>query len=417
MPVKRHVLKKCNVCLLPRYLRTSFLLHFKPKGRIITTMVKNTLTFMALICGLSTSVLAGFDMISTKDGTCQFFYPTDKNTQGWYIEPSSEAMCQNGVINKHGQITIYNAFGKPIEQIYGFFTGGYWTGKKELSANIISGYDENAMTYKVSFELPSDTGFDVRYLSQMISKKQKDGSFSPFSFCEPFRILIQTRDYGLFQDKSLTTEIIDDVARYAKTLCPAEQKIQLFGSSEERPSQDDVFFYADIDLKTAQIDVKRNEAHLFAKRQENIADTVENIVNLQQTVDSQTQVSPVERVSESLLSDSVPVVQSQVGNEVKEEVAMVQLMDKVPHLLTLSRLTGQPVQGTVVVDIKRVMGKTAEVIAPYHLQLTGDNLINGWAIVSGDFSHVSGRKGAELTGKVQVSSVLSCSEPNCTDIK
>ena len=379
--------------------------------------MKNILTFMALICGVSTSVLAGFDMILTKDGTCQFFYPTDKNTQGWYIEPSSEDMCQNGVINKHGQITIYNAFGRPIEQIYGFFNGGYWTGDKELSANIISGYNENAMTYKVSFELPSDTGFDVRYLSQMTSRKQKDGSFGAFSFCEPFRILIQTGDYGLFQDKSLTTEIIDDIARYAKTLCPTEQKIQLFGASEERPSQEDVFFYADIDLKTAQIDVKRNDAHIFAKRRENVVDTIENMSDLQQDTAIQTQVNPVERVSDSLLPDSISVAQPQTSNEVKEESAMSQLMDKIPHLLTISRLTGKPVLGTVIVNIKRITGKIAEVIAPYHLQLTGDDLVNGWAIVSGYFSYVSGRKGAELTGAVQVSSVLSCSEPNCTDIK
>lgn len=375
-------------------------------------MLKNVLTFMICVGGFAVSAFAGFDMVSTKDGTCRVFYPTDKNTQGWYIEPSSEEMCQNGVINKHGQITIYNAFGKPVEQIYGFFNGGYWTGNKELSARVISGYAENMGVYKVSFELPSDTGFDVRYLSQMVSKKQKDGNFSAFSFCGPFRVLIQTGDYGLFQDKSLTTEIIDEVAQFAKTLCPAEQKIQLFGSPKERPLQEDVFFYADIDLKTAQIDVKRNEAHAFAKRQEKVSDIVENRTDLQQNDAVQPELNPI-KTAEVI----VPEVKPQAGVEPEDKTDIVQLMDKVSHLLTISRLTGKPVQGTVIVDIKRVTGKTAEVMTPYHLQLTGDNLVSGWAVVSGEFSYVSGRKGDKLTGTAHIASVLSCSEPNCMDIK
>ena len=384
---------------------------------IIIPMLKKVTTLALLVSAWALPVAAGFDMVPTQDGQCRFFYPTDKNTSGWYIETSSQEMCQNGVVNKQGQVTVYNAFGNPVEQIYGFFSGGYWTGDKELSAQVLSGYAENADTYKVAFELPSDTGFDIRYLSQMVSQKQKDTTFGAFSFCHPFRILVQTGDYGLFQDESLTTEIIDDAARYAKVLCPTEQKIQLFGSSKERPSGDDVFFYADIDLKTAQIDVKRNDAAAFAKRQntEDEKIDVENkvLINGTKTID----LNPTDDASEKLLPNVVPVVNSIDDTQVDNEVDFIQLMDKIPHLLTISRLTGKPVQGTTIVEIKRVSGKMAEVVSPVSLHLTGENLVAGWAIISGDFSYESGRKGAELTGKVLVSSVIPCSETYCVDMK
>jgi hypothetical protein len=327
-------------------------------------------------------------------------------------------MCQNGVISKHGQITIYNAFGKPVEQIYGFFNGGYWTGDKELSARVISGYAENADTYKVAFELPSDTGFDIRYLSQMMAQKQKDTTFGPFSFCNPFRVLVQTEDYGLFQDKNLTTEIIDEVARYAKVLCPAEQKIQLFGSVKERPAQADVFFYADIDLKTAQIDVKRNEALAFAKQRDVLPQAVDNLDVLQHNNVQQADLNSIGGISAEVPTNiSIPVEKSIDEAKVDERKStFAELTDKVPHLLTISRLTGKPVQGTVIVEIKHVSGEVAEVVSPYSLHLTGENLVGGWAIISGEFSYQSGRKGTDLTGKVEVSSIISCLEPHCTDV-
>ena len=371
-------------------------------------MLKKVTTLALLVSAWALPVAAGFDMVPTQDGQCHFFYPTDKNTHGWTIQTSSDHMCQNGTVNKHGQVTIYNAFGMPVEQIYGFFNGGYWTGDKELSADVIAGYAENSDTYKVAFELSSNTGFDIRYLSQMVAKKQKDTTFGPFSFCGPFRVLVQTGDFGLFQDKSLTTDIIDEVAQYAKKMCPTEQKIQLFASTKERPTGDDVFFYADIDLKTAQIHVKRNDASDFAKKHDALSETIENKASEQVVVP----VNPVSEAEVSTLADNV------VGNEMSsEEPDILQLMDKIPHLLTISRLTGKPVQGTTVVEIKRVTNNMGEVVSPVSLQLTGSNLSVGWAVISGEFSHKSGKKGSDLTGTVNVTSFILCQKPYCADIK
>ncbi|MBR5129694.1 MAG: hypothetical protein IKV03_00510 [Alphaproteobacteria bacterium] len=377
-------------------------------------MLRKVISLALLVSAWSLPVAAGFDMLPTKDGQCRFFYPTDKNTQGWTIQVSSQDMCQNGTVNKHGQVTIYNAFGAPVEQIYGFFNGGYWTGDKELSADVIAGYAENSDTYKVSFELSSGTGFDIRYLSQMVSQKQKDTTFASFSFCQPFRVLVQTQDYGLFQDKSLITEIIDEIAQYAKKLCPAEQKIQLFGSSKERPTQDDVFFYADIDLTTAQIDVKRNDANAFSRQ--------ENMILISNELDKKVEVQIEQNVVDE--ENKVPDI-SEEGIEVNardinkldasEEISS--LLDKVPHLLTISRLTGKTVHGSVVVKIERVVDKTADVITPLPLQLVGDGLQTGWAIVTGDFSYETGRLGAELKGRANVTSVVPCQQSYCTDIK
>lgn len=373
-------------------------------------------------CLFSRSALADFGMLATEDGTCRFFYPTVKNTQGWYIKPSSPDMCQNGFLNKHGEVTIYNAFSIPVEQFYGFFNGGYWMGQTNLSAEIVTARSENNNVYKVSFALPSETGFDIRYLSQMTSKKTDGKTYGSFTFCNPFRILIQTDDFGLFKDKKLTTEIIDEVARHAQRLCPTEQAIQLFGSPKENPKQEDIFFYADINLQTAQIDVKRNEATAFAEKFEEKAETDTPLEQIQTASDyASVQTGPASSSDISSPASNieiiipVPKTDQSVSTEVPENNN--QIFDKIPHLLTLSRLTKTPVHGTTVVHIVKATDTHAETAVPLPLTLNGKDLKIGWAIISGDFKHETGKKTTELTGSVEVKSFIPCTKEYCTDIQ
>lgn len=363
----------------------------------------------------SCPAIAEFKALTTEDAACHFFYPTHKNTQGWYIKTSSSDMCQNGTVNKHGEVTIYNAFSEPVEQFYGFFNGGYWLGQTSLSADVISAKAENDSVYKVSFVLPNDTGFDIKYISQMSAQKQNNKTYGPFTFCAPFRILVQTEDFGLFKDKNLTTEIIDDIARQARRLCPTEQAIQLFGATKENPKQEDIFFYADINLQTAQIDVKRNEAEAFAKRFEDIKTKSETPLDTISLTDTALTTDSLHNTPSIIPTEIItPVPKTEQAQDLKNNTAV---LDKVPHLLTLSRLTGAPVSGTAAVEISKVSDNTAVAIKPLPLNLTGDNLQTGWAIISGDFKHKTGKQASQLTGSVTISSFIPCATAYCVEIE
>ena len=290
-------------------------------------------------------------------------------------------------------------------------------GQTQLTADIVSARAENDNVYKVSFELPSDSGFDIRYICQMSTHKQNGKTYGPFTFCAPFRILVQTEDFGLFKDKSLTTEIIDEVARHARRLCPSESTIQLFGATSENPKQDDIFFYADINLQTAQIDVKRNDADIFTKRHQKQSTEISEMMpdgnNTSVIADTQPSVT-FDTPNEA---DIITPVPKPIELSDDDKTKPASMLDTVPNLLTLSRLTASAVHGTAVVEITQVTPSEAIATKPLHITLSGDNLKTGWAVISGDFKHKTGKKAAELTGSVTVTSFVPCTEAYCTDIK
>lgn len=370
---------------------------------------------MVILGALAFSIEVQANMLSTQDGTCRFFYPSSKNTQGWYIKTSSADMCQNGAVNNHGEVTIYNAFSVPVDQFYGFFNGGYWTGDNSLKADIVSSGVESNDTYKVFFELPAEQGFDVQYVAQMTSHRQKDKTYGPFSFCGPFRVLINSVDFGLFKDETLMTEMIDEIAAHTRKLCPQETMIQLYGATSAEPKMDDIFFFAEIDLQTARIDVKRNDAALFEKRnamQENAEQASDENAVLEP---SQPIVMPEVNVEPRVQEDIITPVPKVVSEELMEKRQNV--LDKVPHLLLFSRLHGKPVYGTAVVEIERVSGLNAQSKSPLSLKLTGSDLHVGWMVVSGDFNYEAGQRIVDMRGTVEVSSAILCEQPYCTDIE
>ena len=409
-------------------------------------MFKKVLTLALLVSALALPVAAEDYMISTKDGACRFFYPTHKNTQGWHIEVTPASMCQNGVVGQHGQVTIYDAFSKPVEQFSGFFNGGYWLGKTALTADIISTAVEPNGLYKVYFKLPSEAHFDLQYISQMTARRQKDKTYGAFGFCNPFRVLAHTNDFGLFQDEALVSEIIDELAMYAKRFCPAQHKIMLYAATKEQPDMEDVFYYSEIDLETAEVKVKRNQAEQFAKKAlsvSNLPDDAVEAKEIRQEMKERTEqaIQDLELqnnrdISENntqidysfhQISDMKPEVQS-VETTVDKPSVSVEIrpitqknegqnfLDKVPHLLLLSRLWNRSVQGTGVVHIIRADGQSGIANQPASLTLAGTDLHTGWGIVSGAFQYQSGL-GANMTGTVQVSSFVPCANPYCTDIQ
>ncbi|MGN1063205.1 MAG: hypothetical protein ACI4QM_02650 [Alphaproteobacteria bacterium] len=381
-------------------------------------------------------------MLSTKEGDCSFYYPTHKNTQGWYIKVTPTDMCRNGVVNAHGEVTIYNAFSKPVEQFYGFFNGGYWTGDAALSADILFRRSENGAR-KVFFSLPAESGLDVQYIGQMTAQKQKDNTFGPFMFCNPFRLLVQTQDFELFTNRDLTTELIDEAAKITRHLCPAEKQIFLYASVQDKPAPEDIFFFAEINLQTAQITVKRNEAARFAQKyvSDAVAPDVSHVPDLKPNktvvpvlsapeaetrpasfaaaidgdgafMDDGSDIMPPAVIVGDTLGDIITPVPKQVS-----AVSSKQVMDTVPHLLTAGRILKKPIYGTAVVEITRLTETGGVAARPARLQLKGIGLQTGWGVVSGDFAYESGKTADTLAGTVTVASFVPCAEAFCKDIK
>lgn len=380
-----------------------------------------------LFYGLCVSLFAGTALgmsrepapLQTKDKTCNFNFLTPKNTQGWYIS-TSEGLCKEGVVQGHGEVTIHNAFGSPVEQVYGFFNGGYWTGDTAVDGMILSRTINIDGSQKVLFSIPNTTYLDFQFIGQMTSKKQRDGTYTPFSFCNPLRVLIQTQEVGLFQDTTSLTKIIDAIAKQARTMCPAEQKIMLFGSTKEQPLQDEIFFYAEIDLSKAQIHVLKNDPQgQVSVPQNRIAttDILQEPVPAFEPPDPQQPTAIV--TPDDVITPVLPVMLAKT-NDIEKSTKDVSTeidntFDKVPHLLVSSRILQKPVFGTAVVHIGKVSGKTAY-STDKKLHLNGDELISGWAVISGEFNYKSaGEK--SLQGSVTVTSIVPCTADVCKDIR
>lgn len=356
-------------------------------------------------------------LLSTRDKSCSFYYITQKNTQGWYIDVSPE-MCKNGLVNGQGAVTIYNAFSKPAEQIYGFFNAGFWTGDKPLSAPILGQTTEPDGTQKVFFSVPNKTSVPAEFIGQMTAERQKDASYTPFSFCAPFRILVKTTDVTLFQNQQETSKLVDSVVEQIHTFCPAEQFVLLYASSALRPTPNDIFFYAELDLKTARINVKKNGAFDMTKPVTDFDLAETNVdVFVPEVPLLPDDLSDLSILEETPVTDVTQIIVPVQKTE--EDVALLPqeipaLLDKVPHLLLAGQVLQKPVLGAAIVHIKSSQGNTAVADAPAALSLVGEDLKEGWGIVSGTFTAPNV---VNAKGRVQVSSFVSCLQERCQELE
>lgn len=441
-----------------------------------------------LLCGLliiAAGAHASTPSLYTKDGACRFYYFSPKNTHSWYIQ-TSDGLCDNGVVDGQGAVTVFNAFSQPIEEIYGFFNEGYWTGDMALSAPVLYQAVEEDSTQKVYFEIPNDTYYNFQLTGQMSAKKQKDGTYEPFKFCGPFRILLQTNESDLFTDNQKLIEIVDSLVKKTRDYCPAEETLYIYASKLERPNLEDIFFFAEVDLRAARITIKRNipvhstslvpgmpspsyidernsqnnhiddsffpdlnkdtgansDKHLMQhafntqSRQNAWQPSRENEIstNLNKqsvvTAPKKTELKPLLSNSNTHPNDrnagkvkTLEVNQSESSdreNEMKTtspKVTPSEQIDKIPHLLLSSKIKRKPVQGTGVLYISNVAGDTGRSNKPNPLQIEGENLSVGWALVSGAFEYQSTSTSGKLRGKVTVESVVACQEKQCKDIR
>ena len=74
-----------------------------------------------LSCGLVSQVNAYSleeQVLETLNKKCKIYYLTEKNTHAWHIETDREECESDKLLRGYHNITVYNAFSKPIETFF-----------------------------------------------------------------------------------------------------------------------------------------------------------------------------------------------------------------------------------------------------------------------------------------------------------
>ena len=400
--------------------------------------IKNTLFYFVLLMGLN--AYAGSDdrvrdeLITTPDRTCAIHYLTQGNTVGWYVT-EVEGSCPNGLLNGAGKATLRNAFGKVVRQIAGFFTHGYPTREDYGEITLKTLWLSDSSTQSLVFDLGSGEANDIHYLGKMTSTRQSDEAYSAFDACHPATILALTKDEMIFGDETVQQDLIDAVLNRVAPICPDAPRIYVYGSSKENPENKDIAFFADIDLDSGHIKVRRlpisarvrdvlgdpEAAADFPVPKEIRRETGLPVVQItpvkpevkplphpipEPTIEPRIKKQPIpqpESPSPAMIQPPAPMAQTQIPSAPAETKASESSWDDVPALLTASRLLKQPVEGKVLLHIARFDATGLAITdAPVALRLKGNNLPLGWVGVMGTFSHTPPQASTDTLGFVQV---------------
>lgn len=441
------------------------------------TKIKQMAVIAGMLLGCTmTSVTAAekSDVILTSEQGCQIHYITDKNVDGWSIG-GQLGECPDGWIDGYADITISNAFGKPVEQIFGHFRNGFWVGSKAIPFSVVGLSETNDNERALNVELDQNEEHNIQYLGQLRAKKMADGSFDAFTACPTTRILAVTENRDIFENETVQSELLNEAIHYAKTLCPEINGIHFYGAPISEPSDKDIFFFAEIDLGLRQIQVKRlpssaqkkAEAERLARirvepsgvpimkvtpirpqSMESSLETEKETEKIPEIAETKDTVSPPEEsdidakeapVSEATPSSSVQATETapslksvsdssplttesdSVSNDtitpnIEKENKI--FLDAVPHLLTASRLLKKTVSGTAVVHVFRVdLSGQAWIDLPVPMKANGRLVQTGWNIVSGLFSAEPPTRtkngGIPPLGTIVLTDAVPCSEDGC----
>lgn len=431
------------------------------------------LTLMLITETVFGSVSEKNNIVLTSEQGCQIHYITKKNVDGWFIEGKIPD-CPQKWVNGYADITIFDAFRKPVEQIFGYFKDGFWVGSQPIpfSAKTMSKISENE--YSLEVEVGRNEKYDIQYLGQLRTQKMADGSFGSFNACPISRILAVTENKNLFEDENIQSELLNEAIYYAKILCPNVHQIHFYSAAIHQPMDEDVFFFADIDWLKKQIQVRRlpSSAEKIAKanrmsrvrveslgvpvvhvtpirpveiaskqddlnedinkeevsnQEEKISENInENEVNLsEQIIEEKEDVSTAENESslpidlDSLSEDASKeqAIETQNNMEDSSEKEVV-VLDAIPHLLTASRLLKKAVKGQAVVHVFRVdLSGQAWIDAPVPMKANGQLVQTGWNIVSGLFSSEPPTRtksgGIPPLGTIVITDTIPCVTEGC----
>lgn len=342
------------------------------------------LTFLMglTFCGGTYAETVNEGQLFTKDQSCQLHYLTDKNVTGWTFEIDA-GQCQNKLAQGKMTLSILDAFQRPVEQIFGYFNQGYWVGNTPLQKEVLTRTADNA-TQKLTFLIGKDDFLNALFIGQMSADPKKDTQYGPFILCEPLKMLVVSEDTDLFQTQSNQISLFEKAKKFAFELCPQQESIMLFGSTKIDPMQEDIFFYADLNIQ-----------------QEN--------ARILKTPD-QTETTD-ETISSTQKSDSVI---STASDSSVSEITAPQL-ERIPALILFSKITRTPAEGHFAVFIDQVNPDNTVFLPQQHLTLKGNALKPGWQVVFGKMTATDTLNGQPLSGIFQITKSAPCQSERCTD--
>ena len=369
--------------------------------------IRNLLIFFAFgLCSVSAAALSPVrdEVLITTDRSCAVHFLTHDNTTGWYLT-EVEGSCPNGVLEGAGLVTVRNAFGKTVGQLNGFFHQGYWMGHHEVFAPLktLLLKDETEQTLVV--DLGREERLDIKYLGKLTATRRSDNTYGPFSGCRPTQVLAVTSQPDLFEDEAVQQELINSAINRAKNLCPDTEWIYFYASQSENPDNQEIIFFADINLESRKIKVRRLPS---SRRNRDLLGGNSQVSTVPQPREIRretglpvVQITPVKPEQEGradspsqteVVKQSIPVQAQPVPiasePEPKNVAPSLENLDDIPALLTAARLLKQPIEGKILIHIHHFDEKGEAVLdEPISLLATGKGLSLGWGIAEGLVSY------------------------------
>lgn len=339
-----------------------------------------TLFICFIIGGTGIAETLNEGQLFTKDQSCQFHYLTNQNTTGWHFE-IEEGVCQNKLAQGKMTLSIFDAFQRPVEQIFGYFNQGYWIGNTPLQKEVLTRTADHR-TQKLTFLIGKDDFLKALFIGQMSADQKKDNQYGPFILCEPLKMLVVSEDKNLFQTQSNQITLFEKAQQFARDLCPQQENIMLFGSTKIDPQQEDIFFYADLNA------YQENARILKTPTSREMTDSKDASSQQERSPETATPFNP---------SSGVPQ------------------LERIPALILLSKITRTPAEGHFAVFIDQINPDNSVSLPAQHLLLKGNALKPGWQVVFGKMSATDTLNGQPLSGIFQVSRSTPCQSEQCTD--
>ncbi len=224
-------------------------------------LISKILFACLLSCGLvsqANAYLLEEQVLETPNKKCKIYYLTEKNTHAWHIETDREECESDKLLRGYHNITVYNAFSKPVEKLYGYFSAGYWTGDSLLPEIDLKRFSDELGVQKATFPVYSDLDNNIFYIGQMSSKKTAAGTYPAFKVCAPFRMLGIIADTSRLNNPHFLQTVFQTVEKQTRRFCPAESEVQLYLSDTDNPAPEEVYMYVQLDLKSHHHKIMRS---------------------------------------------------------------------------------------------------------------------------------------------------------------
>lgn len=188
--------------------------------------------------------------LKTPKNKCQIIYLTEKDTRGWHIKTEREECGKDKFLTGYHHITVYNAFKNPVEDLYGYFSNGYWTGNDYIRNVEFKRFSDELGIQKATFSFYVDNKNEIEYIGQMSTQKTNAGTYPAFQVCEPFRVLGVVKDLQILDNPHILQTIFKTVEKETRRFCPTEKRVMLFLSDTENPQQTDIRLFVKMNLAT-----------------------------------------------------------------------------------------------------------------------------------------------------------------------